>query len=63
MDPDGITQSQVLHERTEKMELILRIIMFDVFDKKALATYFVSGQSEGVWRLKSPVSFRSTPWI
>ena len=48
MDPDGITQSQVLQERTEKKELILRIIIFDVFDKKALATYFVSGQSEGV---------------
>ena len=30
------------------MELILRIIMFDVIDKKAQATYFVSGQSEGV---------------
>ena len=63
MDPDGITQSQVLQERTEKKELILRIIIFDVFDKKAQATYFVSGQSEGVWRLDSPVSFRSTPWI
>ena len=48
MDNDGSTQSQILHERTRKMDLILRIIIFDVFDKKAQATYFVSGKSEGV---------------
>ena len=63
MDNDGSTQSQILHARTEKVDLILRIIMFDVFDKKAKATYFVSGQSEGVCRLKCPIGFRSTPWI